>query len=85
MEFCNEEEEEEELALILHAPWRRAVKSKVARKRRKRRMWVRLILERRRSQGAFHKEMRQNDPEKHFGYLRMTKESFDILLHKVSY
>ena len=33
-------------------------------------------------QGAFHNligEMRLSDPEKHFNYLRMTKETFDLL------
>ena len=51
-------------------------------RRRKRRMWVRPLLQMRTRQGAFHNligEMRLSDPEKHFNYLRMTKETFDLL------
>ena len=40
------------------------------------------------SQGAFHnliKEMRLSDPEKHFNFFRMTRETFDVLLEKVKH
>ena len=54
-------------------------------RRQKRRMWVRPLLQMRTRQ-AFHNligEIRLSDPEKHFNYLRMTKETFDLLLEKV--
>ena len=54
--------------------------------RRKRKMWVHPMLQMRRRQGAFHQliqELRLSDHERHFGYLRMTKETFDLLLQKV--
>ena len=60
------------------------------RRRRKRRamrrVWVRPIYRMRRQQGDFHnllQEMRLNDPESHFKYLRMSKEKFDSLLQMV--
>ena len=60
----------------------------VRRKRkRRRRVWVREILAKRRQQGEFHnllQELRLADPEYHFKYLRMSKEMFDVLLAKVS-
>ena len=46
-----------------------------------RRVWVRAIFRRRREQGNFHnllQEMRLSDPECHFNYLRMAKETFDF-------
>ena len=49
-------------------------------------MWIRPLLQMRTRQGAFHnliKEMRLSDPEKHFSYFKMTKETFDVLLQKV--
>ena len=54
-------------------------------RRQKRRMWVRPLLQMRTRQ-AFHNligEIRLSDPEKHFNYLRMSKETFDLLLEKV--
>ena len=54
-------------------------------RRQKRRMWVRPLLQMWTRQ-AFHNligEIRLSDPEKHFNYLRMTKETFDLLLEKV--
>ena len=50
---------------------------------RVRREWVRSILRRRRLQGDFHnllQELRSADPESHFRYLRMSRETFDNLL-----
>ena len=49
-------------------------------------MWVRPLLQNRRKQGAFHQllqEMRLCDRERHFGYLRMSKDTFDLLVQKV--
>ena len=78
------EEEDLQVALMLGLVLqRRVARRRVVRMRRKRRMWVRPLLQRRRRQGAYHQliqEMRRNDPERHFGYIRMTKETFDILL-----
>ena len=60
----------------------------LSRKRKiKRSVWVWKIFARQREQGEFHhllQEMRQDDPESHFRYLRMSKERFDLLLTMVS-
>ena len=48
---------------------------------------MREIFARRREQGEYHnlvQELRQCDPESHFRYLRMSKETFDSLLAMVS-
>ncbi|XP_062514075.1 uncharacterized protein LOC134189727 [Corticium candelabrum] len=48
-------------------------------------MWVRPIFQQRRQQGDFHQllqELRRNDPESHFRFLRMSKETFDCLVEK---
>ena len=57
-----------------------------SKRRAMRRVWVRPIYRMRRQQGDFHnllQEMRLNDPESHFKYLRMSKEKFDSLLQMV--
>ena len=60
----------------------------LSRKRKiKRSVWVQEIFARRREQGEFHhllQEMRQDNPESHHRYLRMSKERFDLLLTMVS-
>lgn len=51
-----------------------------------RRFAVRPIFQRQVQQGSFHnlvQELRLQDPESHFRYLRMTKNTFDLLLAKV--
>ena len=56
--------------------------------KKKRSIWVRPIFIRRRQQGDYHnllQEMRLSDPESHFRYLRMSKETFDCLLAKVKH
>ena len=56
------------------------------RRRRARKFWVRPLFRRRRQQGEYHnllQEMRLADPESHFRYMRMSKETFDSLLIKV--
>lgn len=63
-----------------------AYKKRTQRKRRK--MWIQPIFKRRREQGEYHnllQEMRLDDPESHFRYMRMTKERFDSLLSMVSW
>ena len=48
--------------------------------------WIRQIFERRQDQGDYHQllqEMKLQDAESHFRFLRMSKERFDILLAKV--
>ena len=50
--------------------------------------WVRPILQKWYQQGNYHnhlQEMRLCDPDSHFKYLRMSKETFDNLLQKVGY
>ena len=57
-----------------------------SKRRAMRRVWVRPIYRMRRQQGDFHnllQEMRLNDAESHFKYLRMSKEKFDSLLQMV--
>ena len=77
-----DEEEYEDLMLIL-AFWRLLKKLK---KQQRRRYWVRPIFSRRKQQGCFWslvQEMRLTDSQSHFRFFRMSKERFDILLHKV--
>ena len=53
------------------------------RRRSKRKMWVRSILSQRRQRGEYHtllQEMRLNDTQEHFSYLRMSRERFEHLL-----
>ena len=68
--------------LVLCFLWRCHRRSK----RRPRRFWVRGIFQRRIWQGAHHnllREIRLNDTESHFRYLRMSRATFDELLLKV--
>ncbi|XP_044160431.1 protein ALP1-like [Bufo gargarizans] len=70
-------------ALILVSRWRRRLRD---RQRRKRRYWVHPITSARIRRGVFETlfpELR-NYPDKFFNYLRMTVESFDDLLQRVS-
>ncbi len=56
------------------------------KKRKRRKMWVRPIFAKRRQQGEYHnllQELRLTDSDSHFAYMRMTKETFDLLLEKV--
>ena len=49
----------------------------------KRKMWVNSILSQRRQRGEYHtllQEMRLNDTQAHFTYLRMSRERFEHLL-----
>ena len=74
----------EEEVLLLCLLWRHRRNKK--KKKTRRRFWVRQIVQKRRDQGEFHnllQEMRLNDPESHFRYLRMSKATFDRLLARV--
>eukprot|EP00118_Oscarella_pearsei_P015909 m.147748 g.147748 ORF g.147748 m.147748 type:complete len:152 (+) comp38474_c0_seq3:202-657(+) len=54
--------------------------------KRRRRMWVRKIFQKRKEQGDYHallQEMRLSDRDAHFSYLRMSKETFDVLMDMV--
>ena len=64
----------------------------IMRRNRRRRFgkqeWVRPILQKRYQQGDYQnllQEMKLCDPDSHFVYLRMSKETFDTLLQKVRY
>ena len=49
-------------------------------------MWVRSLLQKRPQQGSHNnliQEMRLSDRESHFSFMRMSKETFDVLLNKV--
>ena len=81
-EMDSSDEEEAQIALMVGLLLRRRIR----RSRVNRTMWIRPILQMRSRQGVSHnllQEMRLTDPEKHFNYLRMTKETFDVLLRKV--
>ena len=83
MDLCSSSSEDEdlEMTVVLASILRRR-----NRRRRKRKMWVRPIFARRRQQGEYHnllQELRLSDPESHFTYMRMTKETFNFLLGKV--
>ena len=73
---CSSSEDEELLLLLL-----------VRKKRRKpKQMWIRPIYKKRKEQGDYHnllQELRLNDTESHFRYLKMSKERFDLLLSMV--
>ncbi|XP_062515123.1 uncharacterized protein LOC134190671 isoform X2 [Corticium candelabrum] len=74
---------DDDLLLLLHLRRRR----KKAKSKHRRRMWVRPIFQQRRHQGDFHQllqELRRNDPESHFRFLRMSKETFDCLVEKLT-
>ena len=78
------DDEEVQTALVLGLIWRRRRRRRKARIRRKH--WVRPNLQMRRQQGEHNnllQEMRLCDHESHFSYLRMSKETFDLLLEKV--
>lgn len=67
--------------LILKARWRRR-----ARERRRRRYWVHPLSSKRRARGTYYVlylELRR-DPEQFFNYMRMSIESFDHLLQRMS-
>ena len=56
-------------------------------KRRPKHFWIHPIISRRRQRGNYVtliQEMRLSDTQSHFQYFRMSKERFDILLHKVT-
>ena len=83
MDLCSSSSEDEdlEMTVVLTSILRRR-----NRRRRKRKMWVRPIFARRCQQGKYHnllQELRLSDPESHFTYMRMTKETFNLLLGKV--
>ena len=72
-----------ELALLVSLIWRIWCRYK---KPRRRRFWVRSILSVRRQQSQYYhllQETRLHDEESHFRYIRMSRRSFDDLLHKV--
>ena len=74
---------DDDVLLLLHLRRRR----KKAKSKHRRRMWVRPIFQQRLEQGDFHQllqELRRNDPESHFRFLRMSKETFDCLVEKVT-
>ena len=75
---CSSSEDEE--LLLLHL---------AKKKRRKpKQVWIRPIFKKRKEQGDYHnllQELRLNDTESHFRYLRMSKERFDLLLSMVHY
>ena len=78
------DEEDLQTALILGLILRRRRRRSAAR--RKRRMWVRPLLQKRSQQGSHNnliQEMRLSDRESHFSFMRMSKETFDVLLNKV--
>ena len=80
------DEDDAQTALILGLIVRR--RRRRAYSRRKRSVWVRSLFQKRTKQGAYHnllQEMRLSDPESHFSYLRMSKETFDTLLSMVKY
>lgn len=73
------DEEEFLLTLLLYRKRRR-------NKRSNRQQWVRPVFSQRLYQGAFHhlvQELRLSDPEYHFRYFRMSKETFDFLVSLV--
>ena len=75
------EERKIAVLVLLYLLWRHH-----CNKRRLRRFWVRGIFQRRIQQGEYHnllQEMRLNDPESHFRYLRMSRATLDELLVKV--
>ena len=67
------------LGIILRQRRRRATKKS------QRCSWVRPILQKRWQQGEYNnllREIRLSDRENHFSYMRMSKETFDLLLQK---
>ena len=80
MDSTSEEEELDMLTLFAVVHQRR-------KQKRKRKMWVRDIFKKRQEKGEFHtllQEMRLNDTQSHFRYLRMSNKCFQTLLEKVS-
>ena len=72
--------EEEELCVLLLA------RKKTLERKKRRKMWIRPIFKRRKEQGEYHnlvQELRLDDSESHFKYMRMSKERFDYLLSMV--
>ena len=79
------DEDDIQIALILALILRRRRRRRRTAKRRRRRVWVRPLLQMRTRQGAYNnliQEMRLTDSESHFTFLRMSKETFDVLLQK---
>ena len=73
----------EEETLILYALYRRRKR----KSKRQRRFWTRPIYSQRKQRGCYStlvQEMRLGDPQLFFRYFRMSKETFDVLLSKVS-
>ena len=80
------DDEDVQTALVLGLILRQKRRKSAAR--RKRSVWVRPLLQMRTRQGTYNnliQEMRLSDPESHFSFLRMSKETFDVLLQKVNY
>ena len=81
MEMCSSSDEDYEELLLLAMYQRRR-----RRRKRQKRFWVRYIFPQRNQRGSFStliQEMHLSDLEMHFKYLRMSKERYDDLLHKV--
>ena len=82
--MASSDEEDLQTALVLGIILRR--RRHRATKKSQRCSWVRPILQKRRQQGEYNnllREMRLSDRENHFSYMRMSKETFDLLLQKV--
>ena len=80
--FSSDEDEDLQAAIAIGLLLRRRKK----RRKRMRRCWVKPILQECVKQGEYHnllQEMRLHDPESHFRYIRMSKETFDFILTKV--
>ena len=74
------DEEDVQTALILGLILRRKRRKSAARG--KKRMWVRSLLQMRTRQGTYNnliQEMRLGDCESHFSFLRMSRETFDVI------
>ena len=73
--------------LLLLLVYRRRTRRAREASRRRRRKWVRTIFQRRREHGDYHNllaEMRLQDAESHYRFLRMSRETFDALVAKVA-
>ena len=73
-----------EVTLLVYLIWR--IWDRYNQSTRRRRFWVRSIFSARRQQSQYYhllQEMRLHDEESHFRYTRMSRRSFDDLLHKV--
>lgn len=76
--WCQQRYNKVNTVLLLSLLW-----LKLKRKKRPKRFWQHNIFFKRKSQGAYHNlllEMRLTDKEKYFNYLRMSAETFNLLL-----